>query len=510
MNKKIFAQEVEEDQLAESLNQVTRLVEEIESLNNKAITLVNSVVNSLRSLISNSEYFTPEHAQKIDLFIKRMGNLEESLKGELENPLSGYAPLEMPLPPEEENIQASSIFNQFSSEYTMLRQQLSVLIPKIRTARDLIERYQSTGFDWASKDFFETKKNNFDLVIKISHSLGLTDIVAQIKRKAYPVMNFKEPLNQVDLKVWNNLAAQITAFKRAYPDYTFSQILYHFTKDWDMFDRFEFKKWYKWTHKLAKDNKMKKTIFADYVQQDRLQKFEKKKRVLLNRINLVRKALMDLANSNLISKDASNKIYKVLSMLEFEAMGIQSTSITAARIRRSAKQLKKLGFIEGFHILKSASEDLLNKNDFIVKKADSNVDIKRISALLRTIKDEMDKLSYAKHLESLFNLKKELEDMGRTADAEAVLKIIRDDLDVLDKLNKKLTDVYVNLSRIPIQLTEQEDLVLKKDTDQSPEIEIVEEEKPKAQMTPKEVSKPQPSGLTRRTQPDIATEIPNV
>jgi hypothetical protein len=115
--------------------------------------------------------------------------------------------------------------------------------------------------------------------------------------------------------------------------------------------------------------------------------------------------------------------------------------------------------------------------------------------------------------------------MGRAGDAEAVEKVIRDDLGSLEKLNKKLTEVYTNLSRVPLEMTEKEDAFEGKPTEEKvieTPLEVTEEDKeevskvppvaPKAplptapRVTPKVAPKPQ-----RPQAPSIQTEgIPNV
>jgi hypothetical protein len=220
-----------------------------------------------------------------------------------------------------------------------------------------------------------------------------------------------------------------------------------------MFERFSFKKWYKWNYKQA-SVKMRK--IADFVQQDRLQQFTQKRKKLLQRVNLVRKALHDFLNSGLISQQDSNAIYKIIAMLEFEAMKLQAPKVTTARVNRAAKLLAKHGFQEGSDILKQASQEFVSTETLKTVKV-ANADSHKAVDLLKKIKKEMDSLSYSKHLDALYDIKKGLEVIGRAGDAEAIEKVIRDELGSLEKFNKKLIEVYTNLSRVPLELSEQED-----------------------------------------------------
>lgn len=329
-------------------------------------------------------------------------------------------------------------------------------------------------------------------------------------KKAYPNQNWKAAPKKPDIDKWKKTAIKMESFTRAYgQDYTFPQILFHFTKDWDMFERYGFKNWVRWTKRAS--NVMKKTAFKRTLFKDRVQQFTQKKKRLRSRINLVQKSLNDLIDSGLIQQQDSNKIYKIISMLGFEAMKIQTPKVAAARVMRSAKLLQKAGFSEGSQLLKEAANEFLYDPVKIVKTAQPNE--QEAVDLLRKIKREMDILSYSKHLDALFNIKKDLEKMQRVGDAEAIEKIIRDDLSVLEKLNKKLIEVYTNLSRVPLEISEQEDLFSQESAQEKVQevpLEVTEATEPEPQR-PKQVQpRPRPARPARPT-PTIQTEgVPNV
>jgi hypothetical protein len=340
-----------------------------------------------------------------------------------------------------------------------------------------------------------------------------------LEKKAYPVMEFyKGKVKKNDLDKWKTTAIKIDSFRRVYgKNYTFPQVLFHFTKQWDMFERFNFKKWYKWNYKQA-SVKMRK--IADFVQQDRLQQFTQKRKKLLQRVNLVRKALHDFLNSGLISQQDSNSIYKIIAMLEFEAMKLQAPKITTARVNRAAKLLAKHGFAEGSDMLKEAAQEFLSPEVSKTIKI-ANTDSQKAVDLLKQIKKEMDSLSYSKHLDALYGIKKGLESIGRAGDAEAIEKVIRDELSSLEKFNKKLIEVYTNLSRVPLELSEQEDVSTPQQQSMEVPLEVTEEEAltppPPASKSTQQPAKPtittKPQVAVKPTTPPVPTiqeRIPNV
>jgi hypothetical protein len=257
-----------------------------------------------------------------------------------------------------------------------------------------------------------------------------------------------------------------------------------------MFERFSFKKWYKWSTSMKKasiNDRIQKFAYADTLGQDRLSQFTTKRKKLLNRISLVRKALHELMNSGLIDQQASNKIYKIISMLEMEAMQVQAPKIAMARVKRASKQFDSLGFIEGSSILNLAIADLQDNTTLMkVANEESRGSQQEAVSLLRDLKKEMDLLNYGRHLDALYDIMKKLKKMGRSSDAEAVEKVIRDDLSSLEKLNKKLVDVYTSLSKVPLEMSEAEDIAIEEPKSRPMNIQVKEE----TPQTPKQEIKP--------------------
>ena len=109
--------------------------------------------------------------------------------------------------------------------------------------------------------------------------------------------------------------------------------------------------------------------------------------------------------------------------------------------------------------------------------------------------------------------------MGRSGDMESVEKIIRDDLATLEKLNKKLIEVYTNLSKVPLELSTLQDQQIQKTPGKQSinvPLEVTEEDTetkvvPKA-TTPKVTPRPmQPASKpVARQPPALEKGIPNV
>lgn len=422
--------------------------------------------------------------------------------------------------------QAENVPEQYQTKYDAattadenMRNLMRPVFDLMRSLHSVAQNAIRTNESWVSAPQTQKQISLLPKAVEVGRFLGLTTLTlpqtATPIKVAYPMTySFRTYPFRTDIEKWKKIATQINAFGRAYKDYTFPQVLYHFTSKWDMFERYRFKKWYSWMHRQSRsEKKMEKFAQSkDFVVEDRIQKFEKKRKLLLSRINLVRKALHDLINSRLIPTDNGNKIYKILSMLEYEAIGLAVAKVASARTRRASKQLTRLGFLEGSSILHATAQELLRPDTLVKTAEEENGKKKDAIEILKSIKKEMDLLNYSRHLDAMYHLKKELEEMGRQNDADSVLKIIREDLDGLDKIQKKLTEVYTNLSKIPIQLSEDQDVKMREPKEQKvapPALEVTEEEampkRPERQQRPARPARPavQPA-------PKLQTEIPNV
>ena len=382
---------------------------------------------------------------------------------------------------------ASKTYIGLQQAISKLQQFLNTFLRSLNTGVDILDQAISANKDWVKE--WQAILPTWKDILVTSWELQLTTTKYASLKLAYPLMEPLKPTkSNVDLKKWKDTAAQMTSFSRVYgSSYTFPQILYHFTKEWDMFERYNFKKWYRWSNmnKKAELNlKLTKLAAPDLLAQDRLSQFTAKKKKLISRVGLTRKALHELINSGLIDQNAADKIYKIISMLELETMRLQVPKIASARVMRASKQLNKLGFMEGADILALASREFLDTT--LVKTAEG-ADPKEAVALLRDLKKEMDALSYGRHLDTLYGIMQKLKMMGRSSDVEAIEKVIRDDLGTLEKLNKKLTEVYTSLSKVPLELSEEEDFSAPKEKSREMPIKVEEKEKtPALEPAPKE------------------------
>ena len=528
--------EKEKEKADPLFEQIKRLDKELLPLMKFCDNYTSQIVARVRSLgaaaITDATYSTS--FPTISLIQNKYIDLDNLLKGQTANIATPRTQMDLPAPPST-LLNAVSLFNSIQQLQTPLKTSLLTLLTKVMNFANLIKQAQGANKTWA--DSFVPKAASLQNAMLLAWELGLLQkritITVQSSlnvKQAYPTMNNYRALGlskKFDLDKWKKTAISIKSFARAYgKEYTFPQILYHFTKDWDMFERFDFKNWYTWKYRKAnKENNMEKQ--ADFVGQDRIQQFMNQRKKFMNRINLVRKALMELINSGLIMQNDSNKLYKIIAMLEFEATNLKAPKLAAARTRRAAKMLDKHGFTEGKVILFAAADELLNPGP-LVRTADekpkTEKDSQEAVELLRQIKREMDSLNYGSHLDSLFAIKKKLETMNRQGDVEAVEKIIRDDLGSLEKLNKKLIEVYTNLSKVPLELSEKEDTELQrsapKQTAVEVPLEVTEESKPELAAKPTVTPKPEnarpatpvaPKPIApARSAPAIQRNIPNV
>ena len=452
------AQEAQQPENDPRQEQVRLLSQQIAQNQTNPISLTNQIITTLDLLMSDTDY-GPDNQSILSVMKNKYKDLLFSLEGGIIATafVKSAQQIQQPATPSPDYKNATSLYQRLQ----MLQNTLSGLLKRqqryMNQGSNLIDQANNANQDWAvsyapsSENWKNSQIYGWELDLLDKRASTVDESSSKV---AYPVIHMPKLSRGPDLDKWKKTAIKMDAFKRVYgQNYTFSQILYHFTKDWNMFERFDFKKWYKWNYRKASNNKMKKS--ADTVAGDRLQQFTNKRKKLMSRINLIRKALHDLINAGLIDPASSGKLYKIISMLEYESMGLQAPKLAAARLRRAAKQFSKLGFTEGEKVLKTAATELLNTSNPIIRTAEINQ--QEAVGLLRKIKNEMDNLSYSRHLDTLFNIKKDLEKMGRTGDAEAIEKVIRDDLSTLEKLNKKLTEVYTNLSKVPLELSEKED-----------------------------------------------------
>lgn len=469
------------------------------------LSITKQIITTINLLMNDADY-GPDNQALLSVLKNKYLALEQALENGMNKTahIKVAQKVELPPTPSPDFDGATSLYSRLQMLTDTLKGMLGRQAPQMDAASNLIDQANNARAPWAPQ--YAPQSESWKQTQNIGWELDL--LTKRASKKAYPIMHtLKGPPTSRDLDKWKKTAIQINAFKgvAAERNYTFPQVLYHFTSDWDMFERYDFKKWYRWNTKKA-NVQMKKTAFT--VSQDRVQQWTQKRKKLMQRINLVRKALHELIASGLIDQGASNKIYKIIAMLEFEAMQLRQPKVAAARLRRAAVKLGKLGFTEGEELLKDASEEVLNPT--FVKTAAS--DPKAAVDLLREIKKEMDSLSYSKHLDALFNIKKKLEGMGRGTDSEAIEKVIRDDLSVLEKLNKKLTDVYTNLSRVPLELDEGSDLPreTKEKVVEAP-IEVTEEDIPRRQeKRPEGLGQPKVTPKPPAAAPAIETRIPNV
>jgi len=475
---------------------------------------LKTVLDSLPAITTTAVYEDPQPAL---VYLKQLKALWSLLNG-TQASIARVDTSSFPVPDQEVPSDFKSKYDAAKQADAQFRQLATPIFTIMRILQTAVSNAQNAGEEWVSSPEISSRINTLPAAVEVGRFLGLTGVVLPAIKIAYPLaFSYKKYPIDSNLQLWKSTASQISAFRRAYTEYTFPQVLYHFTKDWNMFERFNFKKWYNWTRTGRSNPLMTKYASIpgqkDFIFEDRLQKFEKKRKLLLSRVNLVRKALHDMINHSLIPNTSTDKIYKVLSMLEYEALNLSAPKVASARIRRASTQLQKLGFVEGSSILSLAATEMLQAKPLTktAEEKEKNKDSQAtIIEVLQQIKKEMDVLNYNVHLDTMYDLKKQLEASGRQSDADLMLKIIREDLDSLDKLNKKLTEIYTSLSKIPIQLSMQQDVAqLKPSSSKSVEVSEDEIEKP-SKPTITTTQKAQTPSRSQAPTPTIQKDIPNV
>lgn len=484
---------------------------------------LDRIIVLVRGLLSNYEYVPQSpNFQETEAFKRKILELKTFIEEQKkQNLIYLRQPIDLPPAPSEKNDAARGLYNDLKLKFSLINRSLREIVPQMSRSVQLLQAsYQE---EWTKplagilvfyKQFLE--------MIKVTQLMTLASL-ERFEKFAYPLSCYWHPIPEpANMKLWKETKTKIDAFKRAYTEYTFPQVLYHFTKDWDMFERFKFKKWYKYNSENSMNNILR--VASDFVVQDRVQKLSKKKKQLQSRVDSAKKILREMISSGLLEQDKGNKIFKILAMLEYEILQL-SIKTASARMTRATRQIEKLGCLKVVEALKKEEEKELVKT--------AEVDVQRTTKLLKSIKEVLNNTDYSKNLDKMYHIKKELEDMGRTGDTESILKIIKDELDGLDKLNKKLVDVYVNLSRLPIEeMTKTEDEAIldsslpqkvKMPLTVEDDVEIIEEKPELSKVIPKPIppksmpkSTPQPTmrPLTKSPikplAPKIEKDIPNV
>lgn len=179
------------------------------------------------------------------------------------------------------------------------------------------------------------------------------------------------------------------------------------------------------------------------IEEDVKLSFEKEKRLLMSRITLVRKSIHTMITNGLIDNEIANKIFKILSMLEYEVLNLKSKKVLEARLKLAINELEKNNI--KFDYIKTAQTNIAHseRNSTIIK-------------LLRDLKKEIDLFDYENRLEEYYKIKKTLDNLNRQDISKTLIELIKKDLPVVDKVKEKLEDVYININKIPLIYTEEE------------------------------------------------------
>ena len=273
------------------------------------------------------------------------------------------------------------------------------------------------------------------------------------------------PFRQVDIKKWKDTRLKIKAAERVYIRYSQSQIVSAFIKERDDKEQQMFKRWFEQFDKPQLYNKyagtttMKKLSY-EFVK-DKVEALEQLKGKLRSRVRSVEALINQLLDRNLLGNGAEAQqkvtyLSRILQKLREEINVLNSPLLLEARQRLALRIFQQADVDEGMSILEDAIRmTMAYQKPSLVKVAQqARQDTKhtRLQDALDLVGTEISRLNYKSHLARLYKALQILDDLGRSADVDLVARVIRDDLPDLEKLNKRLTDVFVNLSRAKAEL----------------------------------------------------------
>lgn len=276
-------------------------------------------------------------------------------------------------------------------------------------------------------------------------------------KEAYPNNFIRSPLPTYDNNKWKQLAMKIaTTARRFGGEYSNDEIIDRLTQKWDYAEKQDFKRWFKYQQKsAAKDNSMVKVAydFASGQKEERLLELKKK---LRSRINSAEKLLTKIMDEDLL-EDPQKGIYisRILQKLKEEVSVLRQPQLITARHNRVRKILAKSGFSEGADILEESVQLIrASAEQPLIKVAQDG----GISAIMGSLKGEIDTFNYGRHLSTLYQVAESLKQAGRHSEADKIVEVIKKDLSDLDKIHKKLVEVYTSLGSIPTEQAQSQQL----------------------------------------------------
>lgn len=276
-------------------------------------------------------------------------------------------------------------------------------------------------------------------------------------RQAYPMgVPSVIPYKKVDIKKWRNMRQQVDLAKRAYADYSTEEIVKAYTHKWNPDEAERFAKWYRF-YETGQHNKYKKyamrvplkKIAYDFsgTKDDQLIELKRK---LRSRVNSIEKLFNQVVDNQLIGTGAESDkkvtyLSRILHKLKEEINTLHSPNLLEAVQTKAAKVFSDNGMVQIANMLDEGIRTVQGYGfPRTTKQGQQRDESNRVLDMLKTA---LQQTNYRTHLKRMYDIMVVLEKLGRTSDADLAARVIREDLDSLEKMNKRLTEIYTALSK---------------------------------------------------------------
>lgn len=268
-------------------------------------------------------------------------------------------------------------------------------------------------------------------------------------KEAYP-QGFKYPPKEpFNLKKWEDTALKMRLAAREYPEYTHSEILNHFTAEWEFQEKEGFRKWWKYSRtKQGRQEKVMQKTAYDYSSANKEQELNDLKKKLRSRINSAEKLLNKMLDEGLLGENEEKALYigRIIQKLKEEINTLRRPRLMEARHKRVSTIFRKAGLEELAGIMYGSAQIVADFSRQPLVKTAAEGDIQKAMGL---IKEELDVFNYGEHLEKFMRIRGELLAAGRHSEAGMLVDIIKKELSNIDGIHKKLVELYSSLGQVP-------------------------------------------------------------
>ena len=268
-----------------------------------------------------------------------------------------------------------------------------------------------------------------------------------MQKISYPQGLWTTPEEPFNLKKWNETLKKIILMTRKYRGhYSRDDIVKQLIKQWEKEEQEHFQQWLKYKEKYERGCFMNMKMASYDPYGDKEQGLVDMKSKMRSRITSIERLFTTLLDEALIEKEKALYIGRILQKLKEEINVLESPKLVAACQEKARTLLNKVGFVEASSLLSVQYESRQ-----LVRTAQTAVEASTIQPIITKIKEEIDQFNYAEHLRKLMAVALELDKIGRHSEANDVIEVIKKDLDSVDAVHKKLSEVYLTLGQIPLQ-----------------------------------------------------------